>query len=80
MTKVGGSVDDPTAADIMKISQLSRWKKLGIPKPAKAADVAFVFSFPAIWDLQVWLVPNPLGAFAEHNPNVTPSAAAKSMD
>ena len=80
MTKVGGSVDNPTAADIMKISQLSRWKKLGIPKPAKAADVAFVFSFPAIWDLQVWLVPNPLGAFAEHNPNVTPSAAAKNMD
>ncbi|MGA8576509.1 MAG: hypothetical protein WB609_12610 [Candidatus Cybelea sp.] len=80
ITKVGGSVDNPTAADVVKISKLSRWKKLGIPKPASAADVAFVFSFPAIWDLQVWLVPNPLGAFAEHNPNVTPSAAAKEQD
>jgi hypothetical protein len=42
--------------------------------------VAFVFPFPALWDLQVWLIPNPLGAFAEHNPNVIPSAAAKNQD
>jgi hypothetical protein len=80
MAKIGGSVDNPTAADIVAISKLTRWKTLGIPKPTSAADVAFVFSFPAIWDLQVWLVPNPLGAFAEHNPNVTPSAAAKNQD
>ncbi len=80
MAKVGGSVDHPTAADVVAISKLTRWTKLGIPKPANAAAVAFVFSFPAIWDLQVWLVPNPLGAFAEHNPNVTPSAGAKNQD
>ena len=80
MTKVGGSVSNPTAADIVKIGKLARWSKLGIPAPKTTADVAFVFEFPAIWDLQVWLVPNPLGAFAEHNPNVTPTAAAKNMD
>lgn len=80
VTKVGGSVDNPTASDVVKISKLSRWKRLGIPKPKSVSDVAFVFSFPAIWDLQVWLVPNPLGAFAEHNPNVKPTANAKSMD
>ncbi len=80
IAKVGGSVDNPTAADVVKISKLDRWKRLGIAKPQSASDVAFVFTFPAIWDLQVWLVPNPLGAFAEHNPNVIPSAAAKDMD
>ncbi len=80
MASVGGSVDRPTAADIYKFSKMERWSRLGIPKPQSASDVAFVFSFPAIWDLQVWLVPNPLGAFAEHNPNVKPSAAAKEQD
>jgi hypothetical protein len=80
MGMVGGSVENPTAADIVKISKLSRWKKLGIAKPQSASDVAFVFKFPALWDLQVWLVPNPLGAFAEHNPNVVPSAAAQNQD
>lgn len=80
MGSVGGSVDHPTAADIYKVSKLKRWSVLGIAKPQSASDVAFVFSFPAIWDLQVWLVPNPLGAFAEYNPNVHPSAAAKQQD
>jgi hypothetical protein len=80
MAMVGGSVENPTSADIVKISKLKRWTRLGIPAPQSAADVAFVFKFPALWDLQVWLVPNPLGAFAEHNPNVTPSASAKEQD
>jgi hypothetical protein len=80
MAKVGGSVANPTAADIVKIGKTSRWKVLGIPAPHSVADVAFVFPFPALWDLQVWLVPNPLGAFAEHNPNVIPSANAKNQD
>ena len=79
--KIGGSVADPTAADVMKLAQTDTWKVLQIPKPQSAADVAFVFAFPSIWDLQVWLVPNSLGAFAEHNPYVIPSAnAAKSGD
>ncbi|MBV9718255.1 MAG: hypothetical protein JOZ77_02985 [Candidatus Eremiobacteraeota bacterium] len=80
MAKVGGSVNNPTANDIYKISKLKRWTVLGISAPRSVSDVAFVFAFPAIWDLQVWLVPNPLGAFAEHNPNVIPSAAAKDQD
>jgi hypothetical protein len=80
MAKVGGSVSNPTASDIVKVSKLKRWKVLGIPAPKNVNDVAFVFPFPAVWDLQVWLVPNPLGAFAEHNPNVIPSAAAKNQD
>jgi hypothetical protein len=81
MAKVGGSVDNPTTADIVKIANLPRvMKRLGITAPVSASDVAFIFKFPAIWDLQVWLVPNPLGAFAEHNPNVVPSAAAKEQD
>ena len=80
MAKVGGSVEHPTAADIVKIAKTPRWKVLGIPAPSSASDVAFVFEFPALWDLQVWLVPNPLGAFAEHNPNVVPSATAKNQD
>ncbi len=80
LARVGGSVDNPTAADIVKVSKLSRWKRLGIEAPQNASDVAFVFKFPALWDLQVWLVPNPLGAFAEHNPNVIPTANAKEQD
>lgn len=80
MAAAGGSVTNPTAADIVNLGKLPRWKRLGIPPPKTAADVAFVFPFPAIWDLQVWLVDNPLGAFAEHNPNVIPSASAKEQD
>jgi hypothetical protein len=80
MAMVGGSVETPTSTDIVKISKLKRWKRLGIQAPQSAADVAFVFKFPALWDLQVWLVPNPLGAFAEHNPTVIPSASAKEQD
>ena len=63
--KIGASLTSPTAADVVKLG-----------KAKTAADVAFVFTYPAIWDLQVWLVPNPLGAFAEHNPNVKPSKSA----
>lgn len=80
MEKVGGSLANPTAADVVKIGTLPRYKRLKIPAAKTASDVAFVFPFPALWDLQVWLVPNPLGAFAEHNPNVKPSANAKDMD
>ena len=36
------------------------------------SDVRFVFLFPAIWDLQVWVLHNPNGAFAEMNPDVKP--------
>ena len=53
--------------------------KLGMVKDASQVTHAFVF--PAMWDLIVWVKPNPNGAFAEKNPNVTPSAnAAKDSD
>jgi hypothetical protein len=43
----------------------------GIAK--NVSDVRFVFEFPAIWDLQVWVLPNPNGAFADSNPDVKPA-------
>jgi hypothetical protein len=63
---VGATVDTATAATIVAAG-----------KAKKTSDVRFLFTFPAIWDLQVWLIPNPNGAFAEKNPNVTPSSGAK---
>lgn len=61
----GGNIDDPQPAAIVK---------MGLAK--NVADVKRVFLFPSLWDLIVWVKPNPLGAFAEKNPNVTPSANA----
>lgn len=61
----GGDVDDPQAATIVK---------MGIAK--NAGDVKRVFLFPSLWDLIVWIKPNPNGAFADKNPLVTPSADA----
>ncbi|HEY2474072.1 MAG TPA: hypothetical protein VGI19_04650 [Candidatus Cybelea sp.] len=64
-----GNVDNPQAATLVK---------MGIAK--NAADVKKVFLFPSIWDLIVWVKPNPLGAFADKNPNVVPSANAEKPD
>ncbi len=47
---------------------------MGIAK--NVADVKRVFLFPSLWDLIVWIKPNPNGAFADKNPLVTPSADA----
>jgi len=55
----GGSIADPTAAQLVAA---------GIAKSTK--DVKFVFEFPHIWDLEIWVLPNPSGPFAEMNPNV----------
>ena len=68
MAKGGGTVDDPTAEALVKA---------GLAK--SPADVKFVFTFPAIWDAAIWLIPNPDGAFAEKNPNVKPVHAKESM-
>jgi hypothetical protein len=64
----GGNVENPTAADLVKA---------GVAK--SASDVKFVFLFPSIWDVALWVVPNPKGAFSEDNPNVKPSKAAHAM-
>ena len=65
----GGDVENPTAATVVKLG-----------KAKDAADVVSVFEFPALWDLQVWVKPNPNGAFAEMNPNVKPSKDAAKDD
>jgi hypothetical protein len=60
----GGSMSAPTKQVLVN---------MGLAKSAD--DVAFIFTFPAIWDLQFWIIPNPEGAFAEANPNVKPKNA-----
>ena len=65
----GGNVDDPQAATIVK---------MGLAK--NVAEVKKVFLFPSLWDLIVWIKPNPNGAFAEKNPLVIPSANAEKDD
>ncbi|MGZ3553490.1 MAG: hypothetical protein ACXWNL_18930 [Vulcanimicrobiaceae bacterium] len=59
--KAGGDPSHPTAAMLVKMG-----------KAKSAADVVTVFDMPTIWDLIVWVKPNPNGAFAEKNPLVKP--------
>ncbi|HVN68061.1 MAG TPA: hypothetical protein VMU38_00205 [Candidatus Binatia bacterium] len=65
----GGDVDKPQAATIVKMG-----------KATSVAQVKRVFLFPSIWDLIVWIKPNPDGAFADKNPLVVPSANAEKDD
>lgn len=65
----GGNVDDPKPETLVK---------MGIAKTA--ADVKHVFLLPSLWDLIVWVKPNPAGAFADKNPLVIPSATAEKGD
>jgi hypothetical protein len=60
-TSTGGDIANPTAAQLVAA---------GIAK--SPSDVKFVFAFPHIWDLEVWILPNASGAFAELNPAVKP--------
>ena len=60
-----GDVEHPTADGLVKVGAVK-----------DAATVTAVFLYPAIYDVSVWVVPNPLGQFAEKNPAVTPSADA----
>jgi hypothetical protein len=61
LAAAGGDPAKPTPENLVA---------LGIAK--KPGDVRFVFEFPTIWDLSVWVIPNPSGAFADKNPAVTP--------
>ena len=65
-TAAGGDAQNPTAETLVKMGKVK-----------DAAAVKHVFIFPHIWDLIVWVTPNPSGAFAEKNPLVTPSAKAE---
>jgi hypothetical protein len=60
-TSTGGDLANPTPAQLVAA---------GIAK--SPSDVKFVFAFPHIWDLEVWVLPNANGAFAELNPAVKP--------
>ncbi|MGI8737917.1 MAG: hypothetical protein DLM53_00580 [Candidatus Eremiobacter antarcticus] len=57
--EAGGDPAHPTAATLVRMG-----------KAKSESQVATVFDFPAIWDLIVWVKPNPDGAFAEKNPLV----------
>jgi hypothetical protein len=56
----GGDADHPTAAGLVAAHKVT-----------DPTQVATVFHFPSIWDLIVWVKPNPKGAFADKNPDVT---------
>jgi hypothetical protein len=53
--------------------------KAGVPGLEKPEQVKFVFLHPAMWDLIAWVLPNPAGAWADANPNVTPSKKTGAM-
>ncbi len=61
----GADISHPTAAGLVKAGAVT-----------DPASVSAVFLYPAIWDAAVWVVPNPLGQFADKNPAVTPSPHA----
>ncbi len=65
----GGNVDDPQPETLVKMGEAK-----------SVADVKRVFLFPSLWDLIVWIKPNPNGAFADKNPLVIPSANAEKDD
>ncbi|HVS46248.1 MAG TPA: hypothetical protein VMS32_06230 [Verrucomicrobiae bacterium] len=62
----GGDLNNPQATTITKMGLVSNGN-----------SVARVFLFPHVWDLIVWVMPNPNGAFADKNPLVIPSASAE---
>jgi hypothetical protein len=59
----------PTATGLVKVG--------AVDAPDR---VATVFLYPHIWDVTVWVLPNPDGAFADKNPNVTPSRTPSPID
>jgi hypothetical protein len=65
----GLDAQHPTAAGLVKVG--------AVDSPER---VATVFLFPHIWDVTIWVLPNPDGAFADKNPNVKPSQTPNSTD
>jgi hypothetical protein len=63
--KNGGDMSNPTAAPFVKMG-----------KVASADMITHVLPFPAQWDVEIWVTPNPLGAFAATDPLVKPSKNA----
>jgi hypothetical protein len=59
----GGDPTNPNPATVVAMGRASN-----------AEQVVRIYLFPAIWDLIVWVKANPDGAFADKNPDVTPSS------
>lgn len=57
----GGNPKSPTAQELVKMH-----------KAPSTSSVIHVFDMPTIWDLIVWVRPNPKGAFSYKNPAVKP--------
>jgi hypothetical protein len=55
----GGDPQHPTAEQLVKMGRAK-----------DTSQIAAVFDMPSIWDLIVWVKPNPSGAFAVKNPLV----------
>ncbi len=56
----------PTADGLVKLGRVK-----------SPSEVAFVGLWPATWDMSVWVIPNPKGAFEDLNPNVIPTKDAQ---
>lgn len=72
-----GGVPDATQAQIP--ANKAALVKAGLPGLTDPSQVQFVFLHPAMWDLVVWVLPNPDGAWADANPNVKPSTPKTGM-
>ena len=59
--KAGGDPKHPRAQTLVKLGKVK-----------STSDVETIFDFPSVWDLIVWVKPNPKGAFAWKNPLVKP--------
>jgi hypothetical protein len=59
VTAAGVNPEHPTAQDLVTLKKVTT-----------VSEVVTVFHFPAVWDLVVWVKPNPNGAFADKNPTV----------
>lgn len=57
----GGDPQHPTPDELVKMGRAKN-----------TSQIVTVFDMPSIWDLIVWVKPNPSGAFAEKNPLVKP--------
>lgn len=71
--KDAGGDPNPTQAGIP--ANKAALVKAGVPGLTSPDQVQFVFLHPSMWDLVVWVLPNPDGAFADANPAVKPSTA-----
>jgi hypothetical protein len=63
----GGDPNDPQPATVVALG-----------KAKSVYEVKHVFLFPSLWDVEIWVTPNPNGAFAETNPLVHPTKSAGS--